>query len=112
LDLNLLTPLRCIKVLQGPTIFSSNIKIDIRDIYPLLNIIRVRLHFRPLHKRTKLMDYEYPMRPLEQRFTIFILYYIYIFRASLSRIFLYFLSSKIYLFKHQRVFTFTKQDIL
>jgi hypothetical protein len=114
LDLNLLTPLRCIKVLQGPIIFSSNIKIDIRDIYPSLNIIRVRLHFRPLHKRTKLMNYKYPMRPLKQRFTIFILYFIYIyfFRASLSRIFLYFLSSKIYLFKHQRVFTFTKQDIL
>jgi len=79
LDINLLAPLRCIKVLQGPIIFSSNIKIDIRDIYPSLNIIRVRLHFRPLHKRTKLMNYKYPMRPLKQRFTIFILYYIYIY---------------------------------
>jgi hypothetical protein len=30
----------------------------------------------------------------EKKFTIFILYYIYIFRASLSRILLYFLSLK------------------
>ena len=33
LDPNLPTPFRCIKVLQGPTIFLSNINIDISDIY-------------------------------------------------------------------------------
>jgi hypothetical protein len=44
LDPNLLTPFRCIKVFQGPTIFSSNISIDVSDIYLLLNANRVRLH--------------------------------------------------------------------
>jgi len=39
-----------------------------------------------LHKITRLMGYKYIMRPSEQKFTIFILYCIYIFRASLSRI--------------------------
>jgi hypothetical protein len=45
-------------------------------------------------------------------FTIFILHCIYIFRASLSKIFLYFLSLKRYLFKHQRVHTSTKENLL
>jgi hypothetical protein len=58
------------------------------------------------------MGYKNTMRLLEQRFTIFILYYIYIFRASLSRILLYFLYLKRYLFKHQSVPTFTKDDFL
>jgi hypothetical protein len=41
LDLNLLTPFKCIKVLQRPTIFLSNINIDVRDIYTSLNAIMV-----------------------------------------------------------------------
>jgi hypothetical protein len=55
LDHNLPTPFRCIKVLQKPIIFPSNISIDIRDIYLSLNAIRVRLHlFRcnKSHQRT------------------------------------------------------------
>jgi uncharacterized membrane protein len=43
LDLNLPTPFKYIKVLQEPTIFSSNTNIDVIDIYPLLNAISVRL---------------------------------------------------------------------
>jgi len=44
LDPNLSTPFQCIKVPQELTIFQSNISINVRDIYPLLNTIRVRLH--------------------------------------------------------------------
>jgi hypothetical protein len=47
LYLNFPTSFRCIKALKWPTIFSSNIKTDVRDIYLSLNVIRVRLHFRP-----------------------------------------------------------------
>ena len=47
LDPNLPIYFRCIKVLQGSTIFPSNINIDVRDIYHSLNVIRVKLHFRP-----------------------------------------------------------------
>jgi hypothetical protein len=47
LDPNLPILFRCIKVLQGPTIFPLNINIDITNIYPSLNAIRVKLHFRP-----------------------------------------------------------------
>jgi hypothetical protein len=36
LDSNLSTSFRCIKFLQWPTIFLSNINIDVRDIYPSL----------------------------------------------------------------------------
>ena len=43
LDLNLPTHFKYIKVLQEPTIFSSNTNIDVRDIYPSLNAISVRL---------------------------------------------------------------------
>jgi hypothetical protein len=42
------------------------------------------LDFSP-HIRTKLMGYRYSIRPSEQMFTIFIFYYTYIFRASLSK---------------------------
>ena len=45
-------------------------------------------------------------------FIISILYCIYIFRTSLSRILLYFLSLKRYLFKHQRVLFSIKIYIL
>jgi hypothetical protein len=58
------------------------------------------------------MGYKYTIRPSKERFTIFNLYCIYIFRASLSRIFLYFLSLKRYLFNHQRVTTSTKVNLL
>jgi hypothetical protein len=61
--------------------------------------------------RSNLMGYKYSMKPSEQRFTIFIIYCIYIFRTSFSRIFLYFLSLKKYLFKHQRVSTSTKGGV-
>jgi len=54
LNLNFPTPFRCIKILQEPIIFSSNINIDIRDIYPLLNTIGVKLHLDTyLHKKYK-----------------------------------------------------------
>jgi hypothetical protein len=46
LDPNLSIPFKCIKVLQEPIIFLSNINIDVRDIYFSLNAIRVKLHFR------------------------------------------------------------------
>jgi hypothetical protein len=58
------------------------------------------------------MGYKYTMRPSNQKFTIFILYCIYIFRASLSKILLYFLSLKRYLFKHRKVSTFIKENLL
>lgn len=58
------------------------------------------------------MIYEYTMRLLKQRFTIFILYCMYVFRTFLSRTFLYFLSLKIYLFKHWKISTFIKEDLL
>jgi hypothetical protein len=114
LDLKLFIHFRCIKVIQEPTIFPSNINIDIRDIYTSLNVIKVKLHSRPFffYKRTRLTSYKYTMRPSKQRFIIFIFYYIYIFRASLSRILLYFLFLKKYLFKHRRVSISTKRDFL
>jgi hypothetical protein len=40
LSLNII-PFSCIKIFQGPIIFSSNINIDVRDIYLSLNVIRV-----------------------------------------------------------------------
>jgi hypothetical protein len=46
LDLKLLIPFRYIKVIQEPIIFPSNINIDIRDIYTLLNVIKLKLHSR------------------------------------------------------------------
>jgi hypothetical protein len=58
------------------------------------------------------MGYKHILRSSEQKFTIFILYCIYIFRASLSRIFLYFFSLKKYLFKYRRVSTSTERDLL
>jgi hypothetical protein len=58
------------------------------------------------------MSYKYTMRPSEQKFTNFIMYCIYISRVYLSIIYLYFFSLKRYLFKHQRVFTSTKRDLL
>jgi hypothetical protein len=48
----------------------------------------------PLHKMTRLVDYKYIIRSLEERFTILIFYYIYVFRAFISKIFFYFLSLK------------------
>ena len=48
----------------------------------------------PLHKMTRLVGYKYIIRSLEERFTIFIFYYIYVFRAFISKIFFYFLSLK------------------
>jgi hypothetical protein len=61
---------------------------------------------------TKLMSYKYMMRSSKQRFTIFIIYCIYIFKASLYRIFLYFIFLKIYLFKHRRVLISIKENFL
>ena len=113
-DINLPTSFRCIKILKRPTIFLSNFNIDVKDICPSLNNIRIRLQSKLFffYRRTRLMDYKYTMRPSEQRFTIFILYCIYIFRVSSSRIFLYFFSLKRYLFKHRRVFNSTNGDFL
>jgi hypothetical protein len=48
----------------------------------------------PLHKMTRLVGYKYIIRSLEERFTILIFYYIYVFRAFISKIFFYFLSLK------------------
>ena len=53
LDPNFLTPFRCIKVLHGPTIFLSNINIDLRNIYTSLNAIRVKLHLDPHFSQKK-----------------------------------------------------------
>jgi len=47
LDPNFPTLFRCIKVLQGPTIYSSNINIDVRGIYNSSNAIRVKLYCMP-----------------------------------------------------------------
>ena len=58
------------------------------------------------------MSYKYTMISLEQKFIIFILYYIYIFKSSFSRIFLYLLFPKKYLFKHHKAHTSIKKDIL
>jgi len=106
LDYNFPTPFRCLEFIQKPIIFLSNINIDVRDIYISLNAIKIKLHFKPsdlFTKKTRFMSYKYIMKPSNQRFTIFILYCIYIFRASLFRIFLYFLYLKRYLFENQKV---------
>jgi hypothetical protein len=58
------------------------------------------------------MSYKYAMMPSKQKFTIFILKYINIFKVFLFRILLYFLSLKKYLFKYQRIFTSTKKNLL
>jgi hypothetical protein len=56
---------------------------------------KMKLHFNLfLHVMIKLVGYKYTMRPSEQKFTILILYWIYIFRASLYEILLYFLFLK------------------
>jgi len=54
------------------------------------------------------MSYKYTMNPSSQKFTIFILYCIYIFRATLYGILLYFFFIKRYLFKYQRIPISTK----
>jgi len=74
--------------------------------------VKITLQTLLFTKKTRFMGYKYIMRPSKQRFIAFILYCIYIFRASLSRIFLYFFSPKRYLFKHRRVLTSTKKDFL
>jgi len=115
LDPNLPTSFMCIKVLQEPTIFLSNINIDIRGIYTSLNAIKIKLHFWPSSsqkKKTRLIGYKYIMISSNQRFTIFLIYCIYIFKASFFRILLYFFSLKRYLFKHQIVHTSTRKDLL
>jgi hypothetical protein len=58
LDLKLFIHFRCIKVIQEPTIFPSNINIDIRDIYTSLNVIKVKLHSRPFFFLQKNKTYE------------------------------------------------------
>ena len=53
-------------------------------IFPLIKTIGVKLHFSPtFYKETRLMSYKHIMNHSYNRFTIFILYYIHIFRASL-----------------------------
>jgi hypothetical protein len=47
LDPHLPTLFLCIKVIQESIIFLSNISIDVRDIYTLLNAIKVKLLLRP-----------------------------------------------------------------
>ena len=66
-------------------------------MYPSLNAIRVKLHSRPSSSQ---MDkthelYKYITKPPKQRFTIFNLYYIYIFRTSLYNMIVFSLSKKI-----------------
>jgi hypothetical protein len=48
LDPSLSIPFKSIKIFQRAIIFPSNINIDIKYIYQLLNVIRVKLHFRLL----------------------------------------------------------------
>jgi hypothetical protein len=79
-------------------------------MYTSLNAIMIKLHYKPFSLQKDETHGQYTMRPSEQRFTIFILYCIYIFKIFLSTIFLYFLSLKRYLFKHRRVSTSTKWD--
>jgi len=47
-----------------------------------------------LYKKIKFMDYNYTTRPSKQKFTVFILYSIYVFKASFFIILLHFLSLK------------------
>jgi len=98
---------RCIKNLSTSLPYFHLINVCVKNIYLLLNVyIRdiyfllmiskqndsSTLHFREM---TRLISYKYLMNPLSSRFTISILYCIYIFRASLFKISLYSLSVKI-----------------
>ena len=69
------------------------INICVRDIYSSLMILRKNdFSSSHLRKMTRLMGYKYPMNLLNSRFTIFILYRIYIFGESLSKILVHTLS--------------------
>jgi hypothetical protein len=99
---------RCIKNLSTSLPYFHLINVCVRNIYPSLNVYIKDIYFSlmiseqndsstlHLRKMTRLIGYKYPMNPLSSRFTIYILYCIYIFRVSLSKISLYSFSIKIF----------------
>jgi len=109
---------KSLKILQ---IFSSHkclckrclslINAYVRDIYHLLILSRQNDSLtHSLHKRTRFMNYKYPINFSISKFTIFILYFTYIFRASLSKISFLSFSLQRYLLKYPRVPRFIKKD--
>jgi hypothetical protein len=65
----------------------------------------------PLHRKVRRMGYKNLMDLEKYRFSIYIIYIIFIFKVSLKKYHCLF-SKTIYLLKHQRVSKFMKRELL